>query len=117
MSAFCAVRGIQQRFSAPYAQWMDHTAERNMRTIGEMTVTTLIHANLPKYAWGYAILHAIDVINRTAESNKANKKAGFETNFSRLERWKGHSQAKPNSIHLVALHLNTCHRHCEPSWM
>ena len=47
MAAFCASKGIQQRFSAPYAQWMDHTAERNMRTIGEMAVTTMVHANLP----------------------------------------------------------------------
>jgi len=85
MSAFCAARGIQQRFSAPYAQWMDHTAERNMRTIGEMTITMMIHANLPKNSWGYAILHAIDVLNRTADS------VSGKTNFSRLERWKGHA--------------------------
>ena len=39
-----------------------------MRTIGEMTVTTMIHANLPKRAWGYATMLAIDVINRTADS-------------------------------------------------
>src|SRR5690242_12957827 len=69
---------------------MNHTAERNMRTIGEMAVTTLIHANLPKFAWGYAVLHAIDVINRTAESGSSNNKAGFKPSFSRLERWKGH---------------------------
>ena len=48
MNTFCSAKGIQQRYSAPYAQWMDHTAERNMRTIGEMAVTTLVHANLPK---------------------------------------------------------------------
>jgi len=78
-------------FAAPYAQWMDHTAERNMRTIGEMAVTTLVHSNLPKNAWGHAILHAIDVINRTAESAELNKAAGFDANFSRLERWKGHA--------------------------
>ena len=77
-------------FAAPYAQWMDHTAERNMRTIGEMAVTTLVHSNLPN-AWGHAILHAIDVINRTAESAELNKAAGFDANFSRLERWKGHA--------------------------
>lgn len=91
MAAFCAARGIQQRFSAPYAHWMNHTAERNMRTIGEMSVTTIIHANLPKSAWGYAVLHAIDVLNRTAESADINSAAGFPANFSRLERWKGHS--------------------------
>jgi len=33
----------------------------------------------------YAILHAIDVLNRTADS------VSGKTNFSRLERWKGHA--------------------------
>ena len=89
MSAFCASKGIQQRFSAPYAQWMDHTAECNMRTIGEMAVTTLVHANLPKSAWGHAVMHAVDVINRTADSADINKAAGFPNNYSRLEKWKG----------------------------
>ena len=91
MATFCAARGIQQRFSAPYAHWMNHTAERNMRTIGEMSVTTMIHANLPKSTWGYAVLHAIDVINRTAESAESNSAGEFPSNFSRLERWKGHA--------------------------
>jgi hypothetical protein len=90
MNTFCTSKGIQQRFSAPYAQWMDHTAERNMRTIGEMAVTTLVHANLPKTAWGYAVLHACEVINRTAESADINNKAGVKSNFSRLEKWVGH---------------------------
>lgn len=88
MAAFCASKGIQQRFSAPYAQWMDHTAERNMRTIGEMAVTTLVHANLPKSAWGHAVVHAIDVINRTADSANNNKEASVPPHFSRLEKWK-----------------------------
>ncbi len=39
---------------------MNHTAERNMRTGGETVVTTMIHANLPKRAWGFATLHATD---------------------------------------------------------
>ena len=88
MKSFCATKGIQQRFSAPYAQWMDHTAERNMRTIGEMGLTTLIHSNLPKTAWGYAMLHAAEVINRTSDSVDINKKAQFPANYSRLEKWK-----------------------------
>ncbi len=84
MVQFCASKGIQQRFSGPYSQWMNHTAERNMRTIGEMTTTTMLHANLPKRAWGYATILAIDVINRTADSVQPN----FKNTMSRLERWK-----------------------------
>ena len=89
MTEFCAQRGIQQRHSAPYSQFMDHTAERNMRTVGEMMTTTMLHANLPKRAWGFAAIHAAEVINRTAESAASNKIAGVGSNFSRLERWKG----------------------------
>ena len=54
-TTFNSSKGIRQRLSAPYAQWMNYTAERNMRTIGEMAVTTLVHSNLPKSAWGYAV--------------------------------------------------------------
>lgn len=89
MKTFCASKGIQQRFAAPYSQWMDHTAERNMRTIGEMGLTTMVHANLPKSAWGHAMLHAIEVINRTVDSVDANKQAKVPASFSRLEKWKG----------------------------
>ena len=89
MTAYCASKGIQQRHSAPYSQWMDHTAERTMRTLGEMAVTTMIHANMPKRAWGWAMLLACDVLNRTTESVASNKKAGTELNATRLERWDG----------------------------
>ena len=43
--------------------------------------------------WGYASLHAIEVLNRTSESAKSNKKQGFGDNlaFSRMERWRGQS--------------------------
>jgi len=90
MTTFCASKGIQQRFSAPYSQWMDHTAERSMRTIGEMAITTLMHSNLPKNAWGWATMHAIDVINRTADAPNINKTAGFKPSSTRYERGKGH---------------------------
>jgi Integrase core domain/Zinc finger C-x8-C-x5-C-x3-H type (and similar) len=90
MAAFCAEKGIQQRFSAPYSQWMNGTAERNMRTVGEMAVTTLIHANMPKRAWGWATLHACDVLNRTIE-HAAGSPGALTTPATRLERWKGAS--------------------------
>ena len=91
MISFCAQKGIQQMHSAPYSQFMDHTAERSMRTIGEMMTTTLIHSNLPHRAWGWAALQAAEVLNRTSESVVSNKVAGVSSSFSRLERWKGHS--------------------------
>jgi hypothetical protein len=90
MASFCAEKGIQQRFSAPYSQWMNHAAERNMRTIGEMTVTTMIHANMPKRAWGWATMLACEVINRTTEKAAGtDQKLAPSPHASRLERWKG----------------------------
>jgi len=89
MTEFCTQKGIQQRFSAPYAQWLNHTAERNMRTLGEMALTTMIHANMPKRVWGWAMILACEVLNRTSESTNANTKAGAGANASRLERWHG----------------------------
>jgi hypothetical protein len=60
-----------------------------MRTIGEMAVTTLVHANLPQSAWGHAVLYAVEVINRTADSAETNSTTGFPAHFYRLEKWKG----------------------------
>lgn len=89
METFYASKGIQHRLSAPYSQWMDHTAERNMRTIGEMQLTTIIHANMPKRAWGWAAMYAIEVLNRTCDAKEINEKAKMPVNFSRLEKWRG----------------------------
>ena len=89
MVAFCEGKGIQIRHSAPYAQWMDHTAERNMRTISEMAITSMLHANMPKKAWGWAVLLAVDVLNRTSSSALINKKAKALSDASPLEKWKG----------------------------
>ena len=89
MEDFYAAKGIQHKLSAPYSQWQDHTAERSTRTIGEMTLTTLIHANLPRKAWGWATLHAIEVLNRTTDSPAVNAKANAKPNASRLEKWRG----------------------------
>ena len=94
MAQFCSAKGIQQKFSAPYSQWMNGVAERNMRTIGEMLTTTMVHANLPQKAWGYAVLLACEVINRTSESAISNARVGAHPTFSRLEKW--HGKALPN---------------------
>ena len=96
MASFCASKGIIQRHSTPYGQFLDHTAERNMRTVGESALTTMLHGNMPKRAWGWAMLHAADVLNRTTESASSNNKAGTPSTFSRLERWKG--RALPTQI-------------------
>ena len=89
MVVFCERKGIQVRHSAAYAQWMDHTAERNMRTISEMAITSMLHANMPKKSWGWAVLLAVDVLNRTSSSTIINKKAMASAEATPLEKWKG----------------------------
>jgi hypothetical protein len=96
LAAFCERKGIQLRHSAPYAQWQNHTAERTMRTVGEMALTTMIHANFPRGTWGWAFMHAVDVINRSSESSLSNssrgqpsKRKSLSATASRLERWRG----------------------------
>lgn len=89
MEEYYASKGIQHVLSAPYSQWQNHTAERSMRTVGEMALTTAIHANLPKMCWGWATLQAIEVLNRTSESRTINDAAGAKPTSTRLEKWKG----------------------------
>jgi hypothetical protein len=96
MAEFCRQKGIQQVFSTPYAQWQNGVAERNMRTIHEMVLTTLIHANMPRRAWGWAALLACEVINRNAESVVSNRRVGSPDAWTRLERWYG--RPLPNQV-------------------
>lgn len=109
MNTFCANKGIQQKFSSPYGQWMNGVAERNMRTIGEMAVTTIIHANMSAKTWGWAMLLACEVLNRTSEKAEVNVKAGVEANFSRLERW--HGKRLPNQTRSLFPFGCLCFKH------
>jgi len=93
MSSYCLRKGIQQKFSAAYSQWMNGIAERNMRTLGEMTTTTMLHANMPPRSWGWAMLLSCEVVNRTVDHVTVNPKP----NMSRLERWHGKKTPKPSA--------------------
>ena len=54
-----------------------------------MSITMIIHANLPKRTWGWAVLLAIEIINRSAESSTSNTSVGAPSTASRLEKWHG----------------------------
>ena len=61
-------RGIAHQTSAPYSPHQNGCAERNWRTIFEMT-RCMINANeLPKSLWPYAVLHAAYLRNRCPSS-------------------------------------------------
>lgn len=106
MTAFCAHKGIQQRFCPICVQ-------------SHMAVTTLVHANLPKSAWGYAVLLAIDVINRITDSLVKNKAAGVSSKSSRLEKWKNKEclVRRKVFIHLGASPSNCFLLNFERNWI
>ena len=90
MTTFCKQKGIVQRFATPYGQWQNGVAERNMRSIGEMTLTTLIHANLPRKCWGWASLLSCEILNRTISKSKSK---------TRLELWHGKDLPHQTAAH------------------
>ena len=51
----CLERGIWAEKSVPYVPQQNGKAEKANRTLLEMTRSMLLHANLPKEYWGYAV--------------------------------------------------------------
>ena len=47
----------------------------------------MVHANLPKRAWGWAMLLACEVVNRTIDTAAVSDKISSPS--SRLEKWRG----------------------------
>ena len=86
LDVFCTRKGIYQLVSPPYTPNMNAVAERNVRTIMEMTRTLLIHAGAPKKLYGEAMRYAVFIINRCPTYFSD---GSYST---RLERWKGRPQ-------------------------
>lgn len=55
---------IVHETSAPYSPHQNGTAERNWRTLFEMARCLLFEADLPKFLWTYAVMHAAYIRNR-----------------------------------------------------
>ena len=88
LDAFCTSKGIYQVFSAPYTPNMNPVAERNIRTLVEMTRTMMIHAGAPKSLSGEALRYACYIINRCP---KYYDDGAYET---RMERWNQRPQPR-----------------------
>ena len=61
-------RGIQTVNCSPHSQWQD-PAERQIQTLMNAARTSLIHGGGKPWMWGWAILHAVDSINRLEPSH------------------------------------------------
>lgn len=56
--------GIRHETSAPYSPHQNGTAERDWRTLFEMSRCMLLESNLPKQLWTYAVQTAAETRNR-----------------------------------------------------
>ena len=74
---FLKSKGIEKQLSVPYTPQQNGVAERMNRTLVECARTMMIHANLPKTYWGYAVLNAAYIRNRCI-SSVLDGKSAFE---------------------------------------
>lgn len=74
---FLKSKGIEKHLTVAYTPQQNGVAERMNRTIVESARTMMIHANLPKSYWGYAVLNAAYIRNRCI-SNVLDGKSAFE---------------------------------------
>ncbi len=91
-TSWCAAKGIQQRFSAPYTQAQNGRAERNWNTIMDLANTLRLDADLPKPYWGLAVLHAANIRNMAPASAVEDGipfelLLGKKADYSRLRRF------------------------------
>lgn len=62
--SFCASKGIEVQFTAPYSHEQHGIAERFNRTLIELARSMLIAKGLPVRLWAEAVLHAAYIRNR-----------------------------------------------------
>jgi transposase InsO family protein len=74
---FLKSKGIEKQLSVAYTPQQNGVAERMNRTIVESARTMMIHANLSKSYWGYAVMNAVYVRNRCI-SRVLDGKSAFE---------------------------------------
>ena len=74
---FLKAKGIEKQFSVAYTPQQNGVAERMNRTLVECARTMMIHANLPKKYWGYAVMSAAYIRNR-CQSRVLDGKSAFE---------------------------------------
>jgi len=74
MKSYYSQKGILHDTTAPYTSQMNGKAERNIRTLKDMT-TTLMLAEIPRNLWAEAMAFAVYILNRTLNSINTEKTA------------------------------------------
>jgi hypothetical protein len=69
-------KGIENITTAPFSQWQN-PAERCVQTVVRGAVAYLIHGGGPDWAWGHAIHHSNDSLNRSPPSTAIPGKEGM----------------------------------------
>jgi hypothetical protein len=60
---FCTMLGITLEYIVPYIHQSNGLAESHIKRLQAITHVLLLHANLPATAWGFAFLHATNILN------------------------------------------------------
>ena len=82
-SDFNKSEGIDHRFTAPHTKEPNGLIERVNRTIMEKVRSMVYTANLPRFLWGYAVIAAAYLYNRTPHSSLNNYITPFEAKTER----------------------------------
>jgi len=75
---FCKTNGIEMHFTIRDTPALNGVAERMNRTLLERTRALLFESGVPKSFWGYALLTAVYLINRSPTSALKENKTPYE---------------------------------------
>ena len=95
LQTFCQQKGIYQIYSPPYTQALNGVAERNVRSILDMTRALLLHAGAPVKLYQLAMEQCVKILN-VISFRKPNDEPNMPM-LSPLERWEGRSLPRQRS--------------------
>ena len=95
LQTFCQQKGIYQIYSPPYTQALNGVAERNVRSILDMTRALLLHAGAPVKYYQLAMEQCVKILN-VISFRKPNDEPNMPM-LSPLERWEGRSLPRQRS--------------------
>ena len=96
LQTFCEQKGIYQIHSPPYTQALNGVAERNVRSILDMTRALLLHAGAPVRYYQFAMEQCVKILN-AINFRRANDEPNSPM-LSPQERWQGRSLPRQRSM-------------------
>ena len=80
---WCLENGITLSVSVPYAHSDNGQIERDIQNLMNRSRTLIHSLQVPGWAWGYAVLHAVWLINRSPSGSKNGHKTPLEIVFGK----------------------------------